>query len=229
MNKQLKLRLEKMRRTWANIKVTRKQRDIIHGYIFADGYVTPSGSLQVDQGIKQEKFTKWLYKELASLRTNSPISQVTRVHSKTGKTSYSSRFYTRALLKGFRSMWYKTVIDAKGKPKNIKQLPKSIACFFNSTTISLWYASDGTKRTDCRGVNFEVTAFTPKERLLLKELFMKKFNISANVIRAGVSTSGTEQWNLAISATDYEKFHELVTQMDLIPTLFPHKLHKKQR
>lgn len=218
----------KIQQKWskANVKISKELRDIIHGYIFSDGYVTPAGSLQVDQSKEQEKFVMWLYDKLALIRTNTPISDVTRTDKRSGKKTYSKRFYTKTLLKGFRFMWYKPTIDKEGNTKYMKQLPKSIACFFNSICISLWFAGDGTKRTDCRGANIEVTAFTPQERHTLKELFKQKFNISVSINRAGVSKSGTEQWNLVINASDYDIFRHLITQMDLIPKLFPYKLHK---
>lgn len=220
----------KIRQKWAkaNVKISKELRDIIHGYIFSDGYVTPSGSLQVDQSKEQEKFVMWLYDKLTLIRRDTPISDISRTDNRSGKQTYSKRFYTKTLLKGFRFMWYKTTLDKKGNTKYIKKLPKSIACFFNSICISLWFAGDGTKRTDCRGANIEVTAFSTQERYTLKELFKQKFDIAVSINRAGVSRSGTEQWNLAINSNDYDKFRHLITQMDLIPKLFPYKLHKQK-
>jgi hypothetical protein len=210
------------------VKISKEIRDIIHGYIMSDGYITETGSLQVDQSEKQEKFVMWLYDKLELIRKNTPISDISRTDKRSGKKTYSKRFYTKTLLKGFRFMWYKPIIDKEGNTRYIKRLPKSIACFFNSICVSLWFAGDGTKKTDSRGANIEVTAFTPAERQTLKELFKQKFNISVNIIRAGVTKSGTEQWNLAINASEYDKFRILITQIDLIPNLFPYKLHKQK-
>lgn len=219
------------RQKWnkANVKISKELRDILHGYIMADGYVTPSGSLQVDQSKEQEKFVMWLYEKCASIRTDSPISDVARTDKRTGKKTFSKRFYTKTLLKGFRNMWYKPdipFINKNGESKYIKRLPKSIACFFNSITISLWFAGDGTKKTDSKGANIEVTAFTPAERQRLKKLFQQKFDIPVKINKAGLSKAGTEQWNLSINASDYQKFRQLITQIDLIPKIFPYKLHK---
>lgn len=220
----------KIRQKWvkANVKISKELRDIIHGYILSNGYVTATGSLQVDQSEKQEKFVMWLFSKLEPIRTNTPISDVIRTDKRSGKKTYSKRFYTKTLLKGFRFMWYKPTIDKDGNTKYIKRLPKSIACFFNSICVSLWFAGDGTKRKDCRGATIEVTAFTTEERHTLKQLFKQKFDISVTIIRAGVTKSGTEQWNLAINASEYDKFRNLITQMDLIPKLFSYKLHKQK-
>jgi hypothetical protein len=249
------------RQKWrdANVKISKELRDIIHGYIMSDGYVSPSGSLQVDQSLAQQKFVEWLYEKLAPVRTDTPISDVTRTDVRTGSKTFSKRFFTRTLLKGFRNMWYKQdtsvsthpssssaavhkdmwagqldctacrrgTLGLIGKVKYIKRLPQSIKCFFNSITITLWFAGDGSNRTDCQGANIEVTAFTTAERLTLKKLFKQKFGIPVQINKAGVSKAGTPQWNLAINADNYQKFRKLITQMDLIPKIFPYKLHKK--
>lgn len=222
MKNQLKI---KKKWTQSNIKISRTLRDIIHGYIMSDGYVNKNGALQVDQSKKQEKFVEWLYYELQSLRTNIPICTKTRIDKRSQNRTYSKSFQTRALLKGFRHMWYKPYTDDQGKIKYRKVLPKSLPCLFNTTFITLWFAGDGTKMHNQRGAKFEVTAFTPEERKKLKLLFKMKFDLSVQINRAGVTKNGTEQWTLSINAPEYDKFRDLITKMDLIPTLFPYKLH----
>lgn len=199
-------------------------RDIIHGYLMSDGYLRKQGQLIIDQGFKQKRFVQWLYDQLQPIRTSTPIRVCHRVHPVTKVLSRSYRFQTRAVLKGFYSMWY--TIDENGNQR--KKLPKTIGCFFNATFISLWYAGDGTKVLGSRGAKFEVTSFTVSERLLLKSLFMDKFDIQTQIISSGVSKNGTSQWALKVPAKEYTKFRRLITQNHLIPSLFPHKLHKSQ-
>jgi hypothetical protein len=103
-----------------------------------------------------------------------------------------------------------------------------MSCFFNETFLSLWYAGDGTKILGSVGAKFEVTAFTVSERLKLKRLFFTKFGIKAQILLSGTSKTGKRQWALKISAADYPKFRDLITKSDLIPTVFPYKLHKKK-
>ena len=93
--------------------------------------------------------------------------------------------------------------------------------------MTVWFAGDGTKIIGSKGAKFEVTAFTVQERLKLKNLFFTKFGIRAQIISSGLSKSGRRQWALKIPAHDYEKFRNIITKMDLIPNLFPYKLHKK--
>lgn len=207
------------------IKISRQLRDIIHGYIMSDGYVKPGGNLTVDQSKKQEKFVMWLYEKFEPIRTNTPISKVTRYREKTKTYTYSRRFNTRSVLHGFRHMWYKLSLDETGKTQYLKCLPKSIDCFFSPEFLTLWFAGDGTKILGSKGAKFEVTNFSPEDRLKLKKLFKKKYDILVMINRAGKSQTGTNLWTISINSGEYDKFKKLITEIDLIPTLFPYKLH----
>ncbi len=193
----------------------------------SDGYVNKNGALQVDHSKKQEKFVGWLSNQLKSLTTNTPINTKIRNDKRSQTQTYSKSFQTKALLKGFRHMWYKPCLsaDPAAKIKYRKVLPKSIPCLFNATFLTLWFAGDGMKMHDQRGAKFEVTSLTAPERNQLKLLFKIKFDLSVQINRAGVNKNGTEQWTLCINAPEYDKFRDLITQMDLIPTLFSYKLH----
>lgn len=218
----------KTKRNWekSGIKISKELRDILHGYIMSDGYLR-LGTLTIDQSVKQKRFVTWLYNKFELIRTPASIHQVRRVHSQTQVESLSLRFDTRAVLKGFNQMWYKPFVDKNGVRKYKKQLPKNIHCFFNERFISLWYAGDGTKVIGSVGAKFEVTRFTVEERLKLQKLFFTHFAIKTTIISSGTSKKGNPQWALKIGAEDYPIFRDLIMKFDLIPTVFPHKLHKK--
>ena len=230
--KKLKIKKEKqnkIKQKWkkSEIKISKDLRDIIHGYIMSDGYIR-NGILTIEQSKKQERFIKWLYDKFTPIRTSSFIKKVVRVHPKTNLQSYSLRFFTRAVLDGFHYMWYEPIINTKNIQHYRKKLPKTIDCFFNETFISVWYAGDGTKIIGSLGAKFEITNFTIKERLKLKNLFLTKFGITTKIIKSGISKKGNIQWALKVSAEEYPKFRALITKQDLIPTIFPYKLHKKK-
>lgn len=221
---------KKIRNKWkkSNIKINRELRDIIHGYLMSDGYINKSGSLYIQHSIKQQKFVKWLYKQFILLCTNTPIRIQKRL-DKHFNTQFSvCRFQTRKVLKGFHFMWYRKNIVGD-KIRYTKKLPTSLACFFNSTFISIWFAGAGTKMIGQHGAKFEVTCYTPEERLYLKKLFKQKFDINVKILRSGISKEGTTQWSLFVPVGEYEKFRIIITQMDLIPCLFPYKLCKKKK
>ncbi len=222
--KQLKIK-QKWKRS--GIKISKQLRDIIHGYIMSDGYVNKNGILSVEQSKKQEKFVLWLYSQLELIRSPLNVKEYTRIHPKKKNKTYSLRFFTKAVLHGFHNIWYMPYTDQKGLTRYKKKLPNTINCFFNEQLISVWYAGDGTKIIGSVGAKFEVTAFTVEERLKLKSLFLTKFGIKTQIIKSGISKRGNPQWALKISAEEYQKFRDLITKIDLIPTIFPYKLHKK--
>ena len=184
---------------------------------------------ELEQSIKQRLFVEWLYEKLQI-----PIQNRVYIDKRSGKKSSSLQFQTRS--KGFRSMWYKPLAKRKS-------LPSSIDCFFSIPFVTVWFAGDGTKLKRSlligqRGAKFEVTYFTPEERLKLKQLFKLKFNINAKILRAGQSKKGLGLWSpkggLAGAGSHghyqfmHHKFRTLITQMDLISRIFPYKLCKKK-
>jgi hypothetical protein len=209
-----------------NLKISRELRDIIHGYIMSDGYIRKEGNPSVDQGVDQKKWVMWLFNKFENLRATTLPREVIRKNKKNGKITKSLRFFTRNLLHGFYNIWYKPIDSGSNNPvKQQKRLPKNISCFFSPLFISVWYAGDGTKIQGSLGAKFEVTSWTEEERLCLKKLFKQKYGINTLINRAGQSKLGRTQWTLNINASEYPKFKALITQYDLIPTLFPYKLH----
>ena len=213
----------------SEIKISKELRNIIHGYVMSYGYINQKGILQVEQSKKQEKFLLWLYSKLELIRSSSGIKEQIRIHPKTKKKYYSLRFFTKAVLKGFHNMWYKPYKDNSGIVRYKKTLPNNIKCFFNEEFISVWFAGDGTKIIGSLGSKFEVTSFSVEERLKLKNLFLTKFGIKTIIIKSGISKKGNIQWALKIPSNEYYKFRNLITKSYLIPSIFPHKLHKKQK
>lgn len=208
--------------------ITRELRDIIHGCIISDGSVTPQGSLRVRQSTKQRKWVEWMYQELRTLCTDSGIQDKVMTDTRTQTKTPFSRFYTRALLKGFRSMWY--VPDPKkstqtGDNNFRKVLPKGIRGILCPTVLTLWFAGDGTKIIGRRGAKYEVTNFTVEERLLLQSLLKEKFGLDTCINKAGKSKTGTAQYTLNFNRDTYLKFREYTAKFGLIQSLFPYKLH----
>jgi hypothetical protein len=209
-----------------NFILCQELQDFINGYVMGDGYINPQGILTVDQGEKQKKFVEWLHQKLKPILTEScTIQEVIR--ERNGKKTRSYRFNTRSVLQDFYTNWYKTDPQNPSDPVKKKQLPTNISDLFTPLFIIVWFACDGTKTIGSKGAKFEVTALSADERHLLKELFNLKYSIKANIIRSGLSKTGTEQWALVINSPEYDKFRDLITQNDLIQTIFPYKLHPK--
>ena len=84
MEKEKQLKIKKQWKK-ANIKITKKLRDIIHGYVMSNGYINKNGILQVEQSKKQEKFVLWLYHQLKLIVSSSGVKEQIRIHPKTKK------------------------------------------------------------------------------------------------------------------------------------------------
>lgn len=207
------------------LSISQDLNDIINGYVMGDGYLKPQGNLTVDQGEKQLKFVEWLYEKLKPICTDNCVIKPV-IRNRNGVITKSYRFNTEAVLKDYYTTWYRPV---EGEDPVIikKQLPTNIADMFSPVFITVWFACDGTKIIGSRGAKFEVTSLTAAEREVLKKLFKSKYDISVNIIRSGKSSAGNDQWALAIHSGEYDKFLNLITQIDLILNLFPYKLHKK--
>ena len=221
-NKQLRIKSKWKK---SGLKISKQLRDIIHGYIMSDGYVNQRGILTVEQSKKQEKFVLWLESELKQIQSK-PIKEQVCVHPQTQQKTVSFRFYTKAVLHGFHAMWYKPY-QKDDRICYKKKLPNSFRCFFNEQSISVWFAGDGTKIIGSKGAKFEVTAFSVSERLALKKAFLTKFGIQTSIIKSGTSKKGRTQWGLKIPSQSYASFRDLITQTELISSLFSYKLHKK--
>ena len=168
-----------------------------------------------------------LESELKQIQSCSIKEQI-RTHSKTKRKTVSLRFWTKAVLHGFHSMWYTPYRAENDVVRYKKKLPQSFCCFLNAQSVSVWFAGDGTKTISSVGAKFEVTAFSVEERLALKKAFLTKFGIHTVIIRSGVSKKGNAQWALKIPPKSYAKFRSLITQTQLIPNYFPHKLYPKK-
>nr|YP_009472527.1 hypothetical protein [Chlorodesmis fastigiata]ARO74194.1 hypothetical protein [Chlorodesmis fastigiata] len=178
-----------------NIKSSETRKNIQISQELRDifhGYIMSNNWM--NQSTKQKRlFVKWLYEKF-------------KIPLKIKNT--------QDICESFRSMWY------NGKRKS---LPSTIACFFSIPFVTLWFAGNGTKiSTKQHSIKFEVTYWTRKERMLLKQLFKTRFNINVKILRAGIS-----KWILVIGGREYSKFRTIITQIDLIPRFFPQKLYKK--
>ena len=75
-----------------------------------------------------------------------------------------------------------------------------------------------------RGAKIEATCFNDEQKLIIKQLFKTHYDIDIHINKAGFTSTGTQQWTFNINSEDYDQFHNIVTEIDLIPELFPDKL-----
>lgn len=181
--------------------ITKRQYSIVIGLLLGDGYLYKDGRLQVEQGVKNEQYLKWLYSELQSL-SGKLSSNVERIHPKTGTPSLSRRFYTKKYFTDLEVLFYeKKEIRKKIIPNKIEQL-------LDPVVLAVWFMDDGGKAQNTpRAAYINVTNFASSERFLLQKAVLNVFGFKMIIQKAG----GNNQYNFYIPASSYERFYEIVS------------------
>lgn len=185
-----------------NQKITSRQYSIIIGLLLGDGSLYKDGKLQVEQGVKNEQYLKWLYSELKSL-SGRLSSNVERIHPKTGTPSFSRRFYTKKYFADLAALFYENKNEVRKKiiPIQIQQL-------LDPVVLAVWFMDDGGKAQNTpKAAYINVTNFTSSERILLQKAVLNVFGFQINIQKAG----GNNQYNFYIPASSYERFYEIVS------------------
>src|SRR5438552_15531755 len=108
-------------------------QSVIVGSLLGDGYLTPSGSLQVEHCLAHADYVGWKYEMLRSIAGKRPRI-VERYDSRTAKTYRSMRFYTKCVLKCFRNDFYE---DRR------KVVPRFIGRLMDPLAVAVWFMDDG--------------------------------------------------------------------------------------
>lgn len=150
------------------IKISRKQLEIIYGSILGDAYVTKKGQIQFEQGASQKAYLFWKYRELSSISYDNPPKLVVRTDKRNGKITYSWRFWTRGFFRNLRSYFY---------PDGFKIIPNDL----NLTDLSLavWYMDDGW--TESGRYFISVEGFGQEYRNRILKQLEGKFGILATI------------------------------------------------
>lgn len=125
------------------MKLSLKQKEILHGTILGDGYLQPTGKrnarLRIEHSAvrkSQKEYIEWKYQELKNIFQQPPI-MITRVHPLTKKINVTLRLQSHSspYFGDLRSKFYR---DGK------KILPKNFDSILHSRrTFAVWYMDDG--------------------------------------------------------------------------------------
>jgi len=176
--------------------LTPEARSVIVGCLLGDGYLTLNGSLQVEQCLEQKEYVTWKYEMLLDIAGKRP-KMVERFDRRTLKTYRSVRFYTRAVLKDFRSVFYQ---DRK------KIVPSLLGNILDPLAVAVWFMDDGGRgaRTP-RGLVFNTSCYSAHEQVLLREILYDSFGLVTSIHQHG------KGYQLYIRAESFSLFSELVS------------------
>ncbi len=126
------------------------KRSIIVGSLLGDAYLYPNGTLQIEHSVSQADYVRWKYERLADIVGRPPVV-VERLDVRTNRIYRSTRFYTKAVLKAYRDLFYRD--RRKIVPTNVGELLDPLA-------VSVWFMDDGGRgaRTP-RGLVFNTSCF----------------------------------------------------------------------
>lgn len=176
--------------------LTPEARSVVIGTLLGDGYLTPNGSLQVEHCLAQAAYTRWKYEMLQGIAGKLPKT-VERFDRRTLKTYRSVRFYTKAVLKDFRSGFYQ---DRK------KIVPRHLGDILDPLAVAVWFMDDGGRgaRTP-RGLVFNTSCYSAAEQVLLKDLLHDLFGLVLSIHQHG------KGFQLYVKAESFSRFSELIS------------------
>nr|AMB18963.1 ORF236 [Pseudococcomyxa simplex] len=177
------------------------QRSVAVGTILGDSYLTKNKSLQVEHSTQQASYVGWKHSVFTDVAGK--ISDVSRIHPKTGVGSVSKRFYTNKSFQDLEPLFYKV----EGN-KRRKVIPPGIGDLLDPVSLAVWYMDDGGKAQNTpKGAYINVSNFSEPERELLRDSVNMVFELKTRLHKAG----GNNQWNIYVPAESYDKFIEIVS------------------
>lgn len=183
------------------INPTPYQKSVAVGTILGDSYFTSRKYLQVEHSIQQASYVEWKHSVFTNVAGK--ISDVSRVHPKTGVDSTSKRFYTNKSFQDLEPLFYKT----EGGERR-KVIPPGIGDLLDPVSLATWYMDDGGKAQNTpKGAYINVSSFSEPKRELLRDSVNTVFGLKTRLHKAG----GNNQWNIYVPAESYDKFKEIVS------------------
>ena len=85
------------------MNLSREAQSIVVGSLLGDAYLTPNGSLQIEHCLEHAAYVAWKYERLKGI-VGKPPRIIERFDPRTSRIYRSLRFYSKAVLKPFRSI-----------------------------------------------------------------------------------------------------------------------------
>ena len=176
-------------------------QQIVIGCVLGDGYMTKSGCLQIEQSAEQKDYVDWKYEQLKSIVPSKP-KKVIRYDKRTGRTYSSYRFYTRALFKELRRLFY---------PGEKKSIPSTIQNYLKSSvTLAVWYMDDGGRGANTeKGVIISIPNYDFESQHRLQTVLKVNYGINTTLHKNG---------QLYIPVSSYSTFYNCISS-HIIPSM----------
>ncbi len=180
----------------SDMNLTPEAQSVITGALLGDAYLYKNGTLQVEHCLEQAEYVLWKYEKLKSIAGKIP-KIIERYDSRTDKIYRSTRFYTKAVLKDFRSSFYQ---------ERKKVIPANLYDLLDPLALAVWFMDDGSRgaRTP-KGVVFNTSCFSDEEQIFLKSVLDEKFGLKISVHKVG------KGFQLYVKAESFDCFAKLIS------------------
>ena len=178
------------------MNLTLEARSVIVGSLLGDAYLYPNGTLQIEHSFGQENYVRWKYEKLSGIAGKAPVA-VERHDSRTNRVYRSLRFYTKALLKEYRDVFYR---------ERRKIVPAQVGDLLDPIALSVWFMDDGGRgaRTP-KGLVFNTSCYSEAEQVVLQSVFADKFGVVMSVHKVG------RGFQLYVRSQSFERFVSVIS------------------
>ena len=158
------------------LNLTPEARSVVVGSLLGDAYLYPNGTLQIEHSLGQASYVRWKYEKLVGIAGKGPVT-VQRYDPRTDRVYRSVRFYTKALLKQFRDVFYR---DRR------KFIPTQVGDLLDPMALSVWFMDDGGRgaRTP-KGLVFNTSCYSQAEQVALQSVFAERFGVEVSIHKVG--------------------------------------------
>ena len=192
--------------------LTAWEQSIVVGLLLGDGHLELSrrglARLHVRQHPKRRDYVDWLYRQLKRFVHTPPkivMSRDRRTHVAT------PRYGFKTLAFPVFGEWHRRFYRGR-----VKRVPEEVGEWLDAVSLAVWFADDGSFKTDSRGLLLNTNAFTLEDQRRLQGVLGQRFGLTTTLHKL-------RQWHrIYIPARSTDRFVELV--MPQLPTCALYKL-----
>ncbi len=193
-----------------NLKLTKKQRDILIGLLLGDGHLETQNKgrtyrLKIEHSISQKDYVFWL-QEVFNEWIRAPARVRNKHAPKKGNVaSIGFATYSHGAFRFYAHQFY----DAEGK----KKIPKMIKKFLTPRVVAIWFMDDGSwKSKNHRTYIIHTDGFEKKDLERLKSALRELFGIESSLHKQ------YKNWRLYVKTDSADNFRKMV-QPYIIPSM----------
>lgn len=179
-----------------DIKLTKRQREIITGLLLGDGHLETQNSgrtfrLKVEHSLNQEDYLFFLYKELKNLCSSEPKIKI----RENGQKSIYFNTVSLGSLRFYAQQFY---------PERKKVIPKIIKKILTPLSLAIWYGDDGSRKSlKHKTYNIHSLGYTKSDLEKITKVIFEKFGVVTSLHR-----QKDKYWRIYIKSESAKYFKE---------------------